>query len=155
MIHVLCYDSRMPAPELDYDIQLSEDRLFLWVTISGEITATNALDFERDAAEACREYGVNRVLLDVRNAANVASTLENAEFERDPRRNGVGFPPECVRMMLTSETDRSHDMIVTFLRNKGHQVHLSRDEYGAVEFLRRAVTTSGGSAADVHVTNEP
>jgi hypothetical protein len=127
----------MSVPEIEYDIHLSDDGLYVRVTVSGQMTVENAIGLEAAAAEACRKHGVDYVLLDARNAINVSSVRENAGFERNPNRVGVGFPDHFVQSLLVSRTDRSHDLIVTFLRSKGRQIFLFRDEHGAVEFLRR------------------
>jgi hypothetical protein len=135
----------MSVPEIEYDIHLSDDGLYVRVTVSGQMTVENAIGLEAAAAEACRKHGVDYVLLDARNAINVSSVRENAGFERNPNRVGVGFPDHFVQSLLVSRTDRSHDLIVTFLRSKGRQIFLFRDEHGAVEFLRREAKGAGGT----------
>jgi hypothetical protein len=131
----------MAVPEIEYDIQLSEDGQYLRVAVSGQITAANAVDMERDSAKACQAYGVTHVLLDARNAINVSSTARNATYTRDPNRVAFGFPDDCVQVFLISDTDRSHDLVVALLRAKGRPIHVFNDEYCAVEFLKRDATS--------------
>lgn len=114
---------------MKYHTSLSADNCYVYTKITGPVDAASMLESVLAAHRLARQAGVNRHLMDLTEARNHLSTLENYHFAYNDMNH-----PDIDRLarvaMLVSPDDHSHDFLETLSRNSGRDVTLftSREE---------------------------
>jgi len=121
---------------MKYEIAFSADAGFVRITVHESITADLERDFVKEAIAAAKQNGVSRYLVDVREASNVASTVDQYRLAyEDTTRFGLDSTSKIA--VLVRQADHSHDFIETVFRNAGHNCQLFVDEDDASDWLRQ------------------
>ncbi|NCU00181.1 hypothetical protein [Candidatus Macondimonas diazotrophica] len=89
-----------------------------------------------DAAR--RAHGIKRFLVDVRNAPNLANTVQNYHFANADM-TALDLQRDVRSAMLVALWDHRHDFVETFTQNAGYGVRLFRDEATAIAWLEAPV----------------
>lgn len=121
---------------MDYTIELSENRMFLKVKAMSQINIDIVRQWSADIDEKSRAMNIRRFLFDVRSAHNVATILENILFAHKDSAE-LKLSKNVRSAILVSETDGSHNLAETALRNAGYNVRIFKDELTAVEWLEK------------------
>ncbi len=82
-----------------------------------------------------REYHINKFLVDVSDAVNVDSILDQYRFANVDLNESMDFDNYSRIAVLASPDDHSHDFIETVMRNVGINFKLFRDRSQALSFL--------------------
>lgn len=125
-------------PEFSFQVYLSQSGKFVRIDVQGVITQESVPAFMTEALEIAKDAGVDRFLLDVREARNTWDPLQKVAYAR-PEESGIaGRIKDAVRVVLAAPTDRSHELVVQTLQARGHRVSMSRDEELAIRMLERS-----------------
>tara|TARA_B100000614_G_scaffold260580_1_gene287878 strand:- start:1028 stop:1411 length:384 start_codon:yes stop_codon:yes gene_type:complete len=124
---------------LNYDIRLSNDGSYIIAELEGLVDHENATCFVQDALDMVVETGIDKVLIDSRNARNIDSIPEDLRFLRPSKMIDNPDSKKLARVVLVDAEDRSHDFVIRALLRKGHNIVISRDESRAIGML-----TDGG-----------
>lgn len=88
------------------------------------------------AAEKAREQGVNKIMLDVRDAPNKLSVLDNYQIPYYVLKQ-VGYTHDIRTALIVHPDDKTHDFMETVAVNAGFDFKLFTDEEIAVHWLKR------------------
>jgi hypothetical protein len=121
---------------MDYQITPSEDRLYIVITVQGEINRQIAMHINQKAHEMGKETGVNRYLMDLRESRNSDSVVDQYEFAYRDMQSTVEIDRYARVALLVAPEDHSHDFIVTVCVNSGLNVALFTDMQQAIHFLK-------------------
>jgi hypothetical protein len=117
-----------------YSIDLSEDKKFVILKVSGMINRQLALSYNLEAHTFGAARGVDRFLLDFTDCRNTDTVLRNFTFvNSDMKTPGINWSARVA--MLVSPHDRSHDFIEALFRAAGADVTLFHDRDLAVWHL--------------------
>lgn len=108
---------------------------FIEMKVRGEVTRESALRQNLEAHALGQELGIHRYLVDVTEARNVDSVMDDYNFSYADMQKTPGIDRRAVVAMLVSPGDHSHDFIETLSRNTGLNVTLFRDRRAAVRHL--------------------
>lgn len=114
---------------MKYHNNLSADKRYVYTKVIGLVDVASMLECVLTAHQFARQAGVNRHLMDLTEARNQLSTLENYYFAYNDMNH-----PDIDRLarvaMLVGTDDHSHDFLETLSRNSGRDVTLftSREE---------------------------
>ncbi len=119
---------------MNYTITVSEDGLYIILTIVGTIGRRSAMPPNVEAHALGERLGIQRYLVDVTGARNREPAVDAYEFAH---RDLAGAPlNRFARVaLLVAPDDHSHDFVETVSRNAGHDVTLFRDRAAAVAHL--------------------
>lgn len=120
---------------MEYQIQLSEDRRYILITVKGDINRQIAFKIDQEAHNLGREIGVNRYLMDVREARNTDSVVDQYEFAYRDLQCSEEIDRFARVALLTAPEDHSHDFIVTVCVNAGLNVSHFTDLEKAIRYL--------------------
>lgn len=116
-------------------IDVSADGKYIIQTISGEMTRARALQYNLEAHARGAELGINRYLVDLRNARNVEPITSNYKFAYGDMQDTPGIDKLARVAVLVSPDDHSHDFIEIVAHNSGLDVTLFRDLELAIKHL--------------------
>lgn len=120
---------------MNYAITPSIDGHYIILTVSGETNRKIAMQHNREAHALGRKLGINRYLVDVREARNTDSIVENYDFAYKDMSETENIDRLARVAILSSPGDHSHDFIETVTRNSGLNVKLFNDPELARLFL--------------------
>lgn len=114
---------------MQYQTSLSADQRYVYTKITGLVNVASMLECVLAAHQLARQAGVNRHLMDLTDARNYLSTLQNYHFAYNDM-NRLDIDRLARIAMLVNPNDHSHDFLETLLRNNGRDVTLftSREE---------------------------
>lgn len=120
---------------MKYSIEVSGDKRYIILTILGSISRESAMLANIEAHKLGNELGINKYFVDLTQAINSESVLENYEFAyTDMKRESI-INRFAKVVMLVSADDHSHDFIETLSVNTGLNVKLFRDHTQALNHL--------------------
>jgi len=120
---------------MSYEITPSEDHQIIVIKVTGEINRKTAMRQNREAHALGKELGINRYLVDLKEARNTDPIVDQYNFAYEDMAKAEGIDRSAVVAVLVSEDDRTHDFIVTVTRNAGLNVSLFTDREKAMAFL--------------------
>lgn len=123
---------------MSHAISISDCGRYLICRVSKPITIETALAFSMALDAASRAHGIKRFLVDVRNAPNLANTVQNYHFANTDMA-ALDLQRDVRSAMLVAPWDHSHDFVETFTQNAGYGVRLFRDEAAAIAWLEAPV----------------
>lgn len=130
---------------MPYTIAASESGSYIRVTVTGEMTRELAADAGINATKLGDEAGVARYLYDMRESRNAESVLSNYQFANDDMPQ-LDLNRAARVALLVAEDDRSHDFVVTAIRNAGFLTRLFEDESEAIAWLEAERLSTDDSA---------
>ena len=120
---------------MEYQIIPFQDRRYILITVKGEINRRIAMQINQEAHQLGREIGVNRYLMDLREARNTDSVVDQYEFAYHDMQRSEEIDRYARVALLAAPEDHSHDFIVTVCVNAGLNVSLFTDPEQAERFL--------------------
>lgn len=119
---------------MNYSIEIIDEHNFIQLTIRGEITREKAFAMNQEAHKLGKENGIRKYLVDVTEARNVDTVLNNYEIAHKDMDNEMINRYSRVAF-LAHPDDHSHDFIETVFQNAGHLVKLFRNKEEALLYL--------------------
>ena len=119
---------------MEYSITHSEDKLIVFLKVTGNINRQYAIECNIAAHEYGKKLGINRYLMDLVNSRNVDTTMGNYKFAYQDMQSAPVDRDACVAILVHPD-DHSHDFIETLAKNTGLNVNLFRDRDEALSFL--------------------
>ncbi|MDO9510337.1 MAG: hypothetical protein Q7J34_01140 [Bacteroidales bacterium] len=120
---------------MTYSITFSEDKSFIILHVQGELTREMAMQFNIEAHQLGKKMGIKRYLVDLSQAVNVESVMENYNFAYKDMVEVPSIDRTAIVAMLVSPDDHSHDFIETLSINTGLNVRLFRDRDAAMKHI--------------------
>ena len=121
---------------MSMEIRLSESGEYVECRITGPISADIALSIGK-AIDACGvQYNVDRYLIDVTAARNVASVSENYRLAYQTLEEH-GIRKQIRIALITDPADDSHDFPETAFHNAGYDFKIFTDKDSAMAWLGR------------------
>lgn len=120
---------------MGYRISLSEDGKYIIIRVTGVINRLIAMEQNLEAHALGKSLGINRYLVDVREATNTDQSVNGYEFAHVDMRKAEGIDRSAVVAMLVDPNDHSHDFVETVSRNAGLKVTLFTDLDEARQYL--------------------
>ena len=133
---------------MKYTIKPSKDGKYIILKIVGEINSQSAMKQNLEAHALGRELGIARYLVDVTEARNTDSVVENYDFANTDMWETEGIDIYAKVATLVSPEDHSHDFIETVARNAGLNVRLFNDINQAKKFLMDDYSPNKTDAGD-------
>jgi hypothetical protein len=121
---------------MTYTITVCGDDLFITIKVTGGMTNQSAMKFSIEAHARGQELGIDRYLMDLTEARNVDSVINNYKFAYQDLGSAPTISPTEKVAMLVSPDDHSHDFIETVVRNAGLDVTIFTDRACAERHLR-------------------
>jgi hypothetical protein len=119
---------------MKYHLSLPADKQYVYIKVNGPVDAVSMLACFLEAHKLARQEGVNRHLMDLTEARNNLSTLENYHFAYTDM-NNPGIDRLARTAMLVSPDDHSHDFLETLSRNNGRDVTIFTSLEAAERYL--------------------
>jgi hypothetical protein len=119
------------------NIEPSNDRSYIVLTVEGEITGRRFMKHIIKAHALGKNMGINRYLLDVTKARNTESAFDSYEFAYSDMTKTEGIDVRARVAALVSPGDHSHDFIETVLSNAGLFLKIFTDPVMAREYLKK------------------
>lgn len=116
-------------------ISLSDDSTYIILEVTGEIDRQNAMQYNLEAHKVGKERGIRKYLVDLTNARNTETVLNNYQFAYDDMKHTEGIDKTAIVASVVAPEDHSHDFIETAFRNSGFNVTLFRDKQKAIDYL--------------------
>ncbi len=102
---------------------LSIDKQYIYAKFTGPVDVPSMLECILVSHQLARQAGITRHLIDLTEARNYLSTLDNYQFAyRDMNHPDIDRRGRVA--VLVSPNDHSHDFFETLLRNSGRDVTL-------------------------------
>lgn len=120
---------------MPYTINVSEDGKYIVTKHSGRLTNKMVLKRTLKAHALGDKLGITRHLMDVTEARNVDSVIENFNFAYHDIRNEPGINLKVRVSVLVSPEDHSHDFIEVVTRNAGQDITIFRNREEAIQHL--------------------
>ena len=120
---------------MEYRIFPSDDNTYITLKFTGDIGRHTSMQHILEAHAMGRKLGTNRFLLDLVEATNVDSTLEQYEFVHSDMMRSSGVDKYARVAALVRTNDSSHDFLETVFRNVGFNLKLFRDRGTTLNFL--------------------
>jgi len=118
-----------------YRIYVSDDRKYIVLEVTGEITRQQHFAHVLEAHEQGRQLGIRRFLVDAIHARNVDSVTENFQFAYEDMRTTPEIDHGAKVAAVAAPGDHSHDFIEVVLSNSGNSAKFFRDRNEAIRFL--------------------
>lgn len=116
-------------------ISLSDDSSYVILEVTGELTGESLMPHNIKAHEVGKEKGIKKYLVDVTNARNTETVLNNYKFAYEEIRHTPEMDVTAIVAMLVAPDDHSHDFFETAARNSGLNITLFRNKQKAIEYL--------------------
>lgn len=113
----------------------SEDGKYIILKVIGNITRKTMLSQNLQAHALGRQLNIRRYLVDVTEARNTETSLENYEFAYVDMQEVPGIDKFARVAILASPGDHSHDFVETVSRNAGLNVKIFTTADQAKRFL--------------------
>lgn len=120
---------------MDYSINPSTDQKYIVLKCSGKINHKNNLNSIVESHALGKKLNIKHYLLDVTEARNTGSILDDYHFAYNNVRATRGIDQSAIFAMVTSPNDHSHDFVETVSRNSGLNMTLFRDMNAAIHHL--------------------
>jgi hypothetical protein len=121
---------------MPHTIRISDDSAYVILEQSGKVTRKHQLQCNIEAHKVGKEYQIRKYLVNLIQARNVESNIENYQFTYEDIRSADEFDRTAVVALLVDPDDHSHDFFETLAQNSGLNVTLFRDKAKAIEFLK-------------------
>ena len=131
-----------------YSIDRSADGRCVILTVHGSIDRERAMALHREAHALGARHGLRRYLVDVTDARNTDSLVDQYAFAYDDMRGAAGIDPGARVATLVSPGDRSHDFVETVAQNAGLHMRLFTSGEAAPGWLFDAGPAAGKDEAD-------
>ena len=119
---------------MKYSISISEDGTYVAIRVFEAVTRDVKKEFAEKAIKEARQRGIDKFLVDVRGAPNIASTSEQYFFGyADMDQFGLNRSSKIA--VLADKDDESHNFIETVFRNAGYICRIFLDESAALTWL--------------------
>jgi hypothetical protein len=112
---------------VDYTITPSIDGMFIILKVKGTITRQSIMRANLDAHALGKQLKVSRYLVDVTEAMNAESALENYKFANYDMQMTEGINKYAHVAILVSPNDHSHDFAEVVSRNACLNVKIFTD----------------------------
>ena len=119
---------------MSYEISVAENDSRIVCIVSAPINREDACKFTSEMIVLAQSRGINRFLMDVRDAPNVLSVVDNYNFAQEDLAQ-IDVPRGVRVAILRVADDVSHDFIETVTRNAGYSVQIFEDEADAIAWL--------------------
>lgn len=116
-------------------ISLSEDLSYIILEVTGEINRQNAMQYNLEAHKLGKERGIRKYLVDLTNARNTETVLNNYQFAYGDMKHTEGIDVSAIVAAVVDPDDHSHDFIETTFKNSGLNLTLFRDKQKAIDYL--------------------
>lgn len=117
------------------EITYSDSDKFVTIKIKGEINKHTAMQPILEAHELGNSAGINRYLMDVREARNIDNTIDQYLFAYEDCKKYPEIDTNARIAALITKGDHSHDFMETVLVNSGVTIKLFNDLSSAKKFL--------------------
>ncbi len=121
---------------MNYTIRVSDDNKYIILEVTGKINRDLAMTQNTEAHKLGREKGIDRYLVDMREARNTDSEIAQYQFAYYDMKHEPGIDRNALVALVVEEGDHSHDDLVKVARNSGLRVKLFTDMNEAEEYLR-------------------
>ncbi len=119
---------------MKYHISLSTNKRFVCTKIIGLVNSPSLLECLLAAQQVAQQTEITRHLLDLTEARNHLSTLENYHFAyHDMNRSDIDRLGRVA--LIVAPDDHTHDFFETLLRNNGRDVTLFTNCEDAERYL--------------------
>ncbi|MBN1264337.1 MAG: hypothetical protein JXA25_02510 [Anaerolineales bacterium] len=119
---------------MSYTIKVSESGKYIEMKVVGNIDNLKAVQYNIEAHALARENGINKHLVDVRDAVNTDTVTNNYNFAyKDMPQADIDLSATVATVV--SPDDHSHDFMETVSRNSGMNVRLFTDIDEAIAYL--------------------
>ena len=119
-----------------YGIKPSEDRSCIVLTVVGEVKGRNMMKYILEAHAMGGELGIDRYLVDVTEATNTDSVIDQYDFAYSDMKRTEGVNARARVAALVRPGDTSHDFIEVVLHNAGMPLKIFSDPDAALRYLR-------------------
>jgi hypothetical protein len=119
---------------LTYTITPSPDKTYITIKVTGNITRESAMEHNIKAHALGKNLGINRFLMDMTEARNNESIINNYKFAYEDMTTPDIDPAARVAVVI-SPGDTSHDFAITANINAGFNVTVFNDIEKAKEYL--------------------
>jgi len=120
---------------MSYKIFHSEENAFITIVVRGEINSESAMEQNVEAHALGKKLGINKYLVDVREARNTDSLLGQHDFAYKDIPQCEGIDKTALVAMLVDPRDESHNFIEAVTQNSGLNVRLFYEEEDAIAYL--------------------
>jgi hypothetical protein len=121
---------------MHYEICPSEDDSYITLVVKGEVNRNSAMQQNLQAHALGKQLGINRYLVDMTEARNTDTTLDQYQFAYKDMHETPGIDTRARVAVVVTEGDHSHDFIETVARNSGLNVKLFTERTQAISFLQ-------------------
>lgn len=115
-------------------IEIAGENSFIQLKICGEITREKSFAINLEAHKVGKENGIKKFLVDVTEARNVDTVLNNYKIAYNDMDNEMINRYSRVAF-LAHPKDHSHDFIETVFQNAGHFIKLFRKKEESLAYL--------------------
>ncbi|MGD8588874.1 MAG: hypothetical protein PVG22_08605 [Chromatiales bacterium] len=120
---------------MHYEICPSADDVYITLVVKGEITRKVAMQQNLQAHALGKRLGIDRYLVDMTEARNTDTTLDQYQFAYKDMQETPGIDTNARVAVVIAEGDHSHDFIETVAINAGLNVKLFTERDQAIAFL--------------------
>lgn len=120
-----------------HTISLSEDKKYILLRVIGEQTRKLSMQQNIESHTLGRQLGINRYLVDLREARNTEPVLDKYSFAYEDMQNAPEIDKLARVAFVVSPDDHSHDFVVTVAQNAGFNVNKFTDFDQAVQHLTK------------------
>jgi len=120
---------------MHYEICPAEDDAYITLVVKGEINRKIAMQQNLQAHALGRRLGINRYLVDMTEARNTDTTLDQYQFAYKDMHETPGIDVKARVAVVVAQGDHSHDFIETVARNSGLNVKMFTERVAAMAFL--------------------
>ena len=117
------------------EIVVSDDGKYIIVKTIGEINVSIAMKDNIAAHTLGQELGINRYLVDVREATNTDSIIDQYEFANKHMPMNEKIDKRARVSVVTRKGDTSHNFIEAVTRNAGFHLRIFDNMENALNFL--------------------
>jgi hypothetical protein len=119
---------------MPYAIAVSDDGKYIVITVEGDVTRRNAMEWVLEAHALGCKAGIHRYLVDVTQARNTDPVIENYDFAYQDAKSQPMDKAARVAA-LAAPDDHSHDFVATAIGNAGGSFNLFRNRAQAMAYL--------------------
>lgn len=127
---------------MNYSITPVADDGYILIEVHGVINRWIGKRFSLEAHALGKRLGIGKYLVDVTDAVNNDSTLDQYRFANTDIMGSAGFDRLARVATLVAPDDHSHDFIETVCRNIGLDMRIFRNRHEAMSFLGLEVKSS-------------
>ena len=120
---------------MSYSIFLSDDRKYIVLEITGEITAKAIMQMIIESHAFGAKNQISKYLVDATRARNTSTISENYQFAYGNMKETPEINQNAIVAMLVDPEDHTHDFIETVSRNAGYNAKMFRNREEAITFL--------------------